>query len=155
MAGHGHRAGNHAAMPANQLPLTGPFKLKVCRVSCRVSCFHVQLVPACCLSSALTSCAFGRRRHVIKLRSFNFRCSPVASCQLPAPSDQVTGVPWWLGWDQVEELMTRPLTVPQPGGHPPVVLPPVPGFLGGFCSTMEVTVQVACRVFDNYSACQL
>lgn len=82
MAGHGHRAGNHAAMPANQLPLTGPFKLKV------------------------------------------------------------TGVPWWLGWEQVEELMTKPLTVPQPGGHPPVVLPPVPGFLGGFCSTMEVDNQL-------------
>lgn len=55
------------------------------------------------------------------------------------PHVQINNVPWWMLWGHVEALIRAPLTVPQSGGCHPMVLPPVPGFLGGFCSTMEVS----------------
>jgi hypothetical protein len=56
----------------------------------------------------------------------------------PCCAAQVTAVPWWLSWSHVEALVRGPLTVPQPHGRLPAVLPGVEGFQGGFCATMQV-----------------
>lgn len=74
--------------------------------------------------------------------------------QLAAPPFklQVDGVPPWINFDQVEDLLRQPLTVNRRGADAPMHTPSLDSFQGGFVQRLQSDAELRSKQPNGYLA---